>query len=386
MAQALVLAALLVVPYLLLSLPRRWDRLRFLSPVVVCYLLGLVVGNLGLLGPGAPRLDEDLRRLVLYTCGGAVLAAIPLLLVTLDVVGWLRLSGKTTLSCALCFGSVSAVCVSSALFFAPRIEHGWKLAGMLTGTFTGSAPNLAAVGLALQAPPELIVQLTAADLVVAGLYAGLLLTPAARVFAWVLPPFQRTDGESAPTPDEEVAARPSRAAFLAALALGVVVAGLGFGATFALPLGWSHLGNAAAIVTVTTVGIGLSFVPRVRANRACYPLGDYFLLVFILALGSLADLQQLARSSGWIVLWTTVSLVGSCALHVLLCRLLGIDRDTAAITQAAGILTPAFAAPLANALGNRELILSGISSALVGLAVGTYLGLAVSWVARALTT
>jgi uncharacterized membrane protein len=69
----------------------------------------------------------------------------------------------------------------------------------------------------------------------------------------------------------------------------------------------------------------------------------------------------------------------SLALHVALCRLTDIDRDTTVITSTAALFGPAFIGPVSVRLGNRGVFVSGLMSGLVGYAVGNYLGLFVAW-------
>ncbi|MFY1828668.1 DUF819 family protein [Myxococcus fulvus] len=69
-------------------------------------------------------------------------------------------------------------------------------------------------------------------------------------------------------------------------------------------------------------------------------------------------------------------------LHFSLAALFRIDADTVLITSTATIFGPAFIAPVARALGNRELMVSGITTGLMGFSLGTYLGLALSWLLR----
>ena len=48
----------------------------------------------------------------------------------------------------------------------------------------------------------------------------------------------------------------------------------------------------------------------------------------------------------------------------------------------ATIFGPPFIGPVARALRNRELMVSGLTTGIMGYAVGTYLGLAVAWLLR----
>jgi uncharacterized membrane protein len=66
-------------------------------------------------------------------------------------------------------------------------------------------------------------------------------------------------------------------------------------------------------------------------------------------------------------------------VHVALCRLSRIDRDTTVITSTAALFGPAFIGPVSVRFGNRAVFVSGLMSGLVGYAVGNYLGLLVAW-------
>ena len=181
MSYALHAALILGLPLAVVLLARRAPRLP--SPVITCYVLGLVLGNLGL------PLE---REPILTLAGVAVLLAIPLLLFSADLVGALRLARRTLISSALCCLSVALVALVSAPLFAPAVgPEAWKVAGMLAGTYTGSLPNLIAIAGALSVEPALQTQVVAADLVAAGVYGLFLLSPGVRVFAWLLPPFPR---------------------------------------------------------------------------------------------------------------------------------------------------------------------------------------------------
>ena len=137
--------------------------------------------------------------------------------------------------------------------------------------------------------------------------------------------------------------------------------------------------EAVAILAITTAAIGFSFIPRVRALRGTFEAGNYILLVFCVTIGTIANFAEVLRSSGWIIAYVAVVIFTSLFLHVTLCRLTGIDRDTTVITSTAALFGPAFIGPVSVRLGNRAVFVSGLMSGLVGYAVGNYLGLFVAW-------
>ena len=72
-------------------------------------------------------------------------------------------------------------------------------------------------------------------------------------------------------------------------------------------------------------------------------------------------------------------MVGSILLHYLLAFFFRIDRDTTIITSTAAIYGPAFVGPIAEVLKNRAVVISGLTTGLVGYAVGNYLGLGLAY-------
>lgn len=353
----------------------RSERLpRWLDPVILAYAIGLLLGNLGYGLDAKSPVGEGVLT-------AAVLLGIPLLLLPADFLAWLRLAPRTAASTGIVFLSVALTTVLSGLYFMPRVgEQGWIVAGMLTGTYTGSAPNLVAVGKALGVQPEVQVRVLATDFVVAGTFCFVLLSPAVKLLLRWLKPFQPAEQPQG-EPKEVVAGPIPWRDWAQAGALGLGVAALAGGLALLLPKEFQELG---AIFGVTALGIGASLSPRVRALRSSVVMGDYWILVFCLAFGSLADLRQLWGGLTWIFAWTVAVLVISVALHWLLCRPLGIDRDTAVITSAAAIFGPALIPAVAANLDNRELVLSGVTAALAGLALGSYLGVGVAYALQAL--
>ncbi|MEZ4685529.1 MAG: DUF819 family protein [Bacteroidia bacterium] len=65
-------------------------------------------------------------------------------------------------------------------------------------------------------------------------------------------------------------------------------------------------------------------------------------------------------------------------LHLLWAKLFRIDADTFIITSVAAICSPLFVPPVARALGNKAIITSGMTTGVLGFAVGNWLGLAVA--------
>lgn len=362
---ALQVAFFVLVPAAAIWLEKRIRIVSVLGSVALCYVIGFVIGNL----PGAP-VDS---QLAMNLSTASVALAIPLLLFSLDFAGWLRQAPRTLLAFAWV---VVAVCIATALarpLFADRVEDSAKVAGMLVGVYTGGTPNLAAVGKALGVTSETFVMVNAADVLVSAPYFLFLITLGPGVFGRILklPEVSADDME----PPQASVVRSSHVA--AGIALAVICVGLGVGASSLLPPVIPE--EAIAILVITTSAIAFSFVPRARALQGTFEAGNYILLIFCVTIGTIADFGEVVRSSIWIVAYVATVIFTSLILHIGLCKLSGIDRDTTVITSTAALFGPAFIGPVAVRLKNRSVFVSGLMSGLVGYAVGNYLGLLVAW-------
>jgi uncharacterized membrane protein len=110
-----------------------------------------------------------------------------------------------------------------------------------------------------------------------------------------------------------------------------------------------------------------------------YELGEYLLLIFCVAMGSLADARVLGGGSTTLVLFVWGVMGLAIVLHTALSVLMGIDADSTLICSTATIYGPAQIGPVAAALKNRALVGPGLTLGLAGIALGNYLGLLTAW-------
>ena len=360
---------------------KRFALVDKIGAVVVCYAAGIVLGNAGILPKGAASV-QDIAASV------AVPIALPLMFFSLDVGAWARSSGRALLAFGL--EVIAVVVVSVAGFFLFRGSIGpetWKLTGMLNGVYTGGTINLAAIGTALRVSPTLYVAANTSDIVISGLYLLFLVTIGKKVIGAFLPAYRKPTGKAAQIQVEEWGTYTgffSRQRFLPLLgALGLALLIFGVGAVFSLILP-GQWGTITTILVITTMGIAASFIAPIRRIRMTYQLGHYFILVFCLVVGSMADLGRLAGAIPGVIGYVSVAIFGSLIVHVLLCAIFRIDTDTMIITSVAGICSPPFVPMVAAALKNRDIIVPGIITGIVGWVIGTYLGIGISTALNAL--
>ena len=134
------------------------------------------------------------------------------------------------------------------------------------------------------------------------------------------------------------------------------------------------------ILGITSFGIAASFLPKIRNLPQTFSSANYLLLVFAVAMGSRANFTQLLSASTTLFYFCGFVVLGSVLLHFLMSFIFRIDRDTVIIASTAAIFGPAFIGPVANAIGNRDIIAMGIALGLIGYAIGNYLGLGLAYI------
>jgi len=340
----------------------------WLSPVILSYAAGILLSNLTPL-PLNPAISHRMSE-------GTVLLAIPLLLYSTDILGWFKLAKSTILSFALCVVSGLVMTVFAAWLFKNQTEHVAHLSGMITGIYTGGIPNMNAIGIATRAPESLYIYLNAADVVIGGSYLIFLTSFAPRVFGRLLPTFNQRISLSVPlAPTENQLKRENLKEIGIAFLLTFGIIGVSVALTVALTGGLESV--SLIILLLTTFSVLGSLSKKVRTLRGSYDLGDYFLLMFCVAIGMLANFQDLATEGLQAMLFMAVIWVGMVVLHVLLSRWFQIDRDTTMITATAALYGPPFIGQIARVINNRSLVFSGVATGLLGYALGNYLGISI---------
>lgn len=365
-----------VTPAIAIWAADRFKPAKVLGPVVLAYGAGIIVANI----PGL-RLDENFGQSL---AGGAVLIAIPLLLFSTEVKKWLSLAKNLLISFALaCVAAVSGAAIV-AWNFRSATDEWWKIAGMLVGVYVGGTANMSAVGYALEVKQETFVVLNTADLITGGAYLFFLLSVAQRLLSKVLPPFKaEAHHEAFEHPGETLSkwTRGHIAPMAKSFGLTVLMVAASVGLSFLLTRSL-HVG--VVMLVITTLGIAASLSPTVRGWNGSFELGEYALLIFCAAMGSLADGSKVTGTSLTLFSFVLMVMTLSAVIHFALCALFRIDVDTAIISSTATIFGPPFIGPVAAALKNRALVGPGLTLGLAGIALGTYLGLATAYALRAL--
>lgn len=378
MLQILQVLIIFAIPMLILWASKKHKVIRTLSPILVAYAIGIVWGNI----PGIP-LDRGISDLLTQV---SVPIAIPLILFSADFVKWLKSAKKTVISFLLMILSAFLAALLAAWIFRGTVDEFAKISGMMIGVYTGGTPNLMAVGMMLEAKKDTLVLVSTCDSILGGGYFLLLISVIKPLLSKILRPFESSSQDE--MIEEKIPEFSSldkkgkiKAAKGISLALLICIGGLGISAGIAL-LATGNLDVAIVMLGVTTVGVGMSFIKKMKNLKYTFEVGQYLILVFSIALGTMVNIKEMLSSSPAVLGFVAVAMFGAIIIHVILAVIFKIDVDTAIITSTAGIYGPAFVVPVADAIKNKEVIVAGLTAGLVGYAVGNYLGLLVYSIAN----
>ena len=406
----------LSAPVLLIYLTKISKLLNRLGAVVLAYLLGLFIGNIGIIPAASNGFREilgarsylpeaefqnyfaaskltDSDILVNQIAGLQdilmtiiIPLAIPLLLFSLDIRKWLKLAKRAVLSLILAMVSLLIAVFAGFYLFADSITESWKVAGMLVGVYTGGTPNLAAIGTALNVSPNIFVLTHTYDLIIGALALLFLMTIAQRLFHVFLPKFKLVHkaenayqiGDEADDIEnfDPLFKRKAVPDILKALGVSVLIFAVGGGLSLLVS---KPTDTIVAILSITTLGLLASLIKPISRLRNSFQLGMYLIIVFSLVVSSMANLSNMFQIEFLqLFLYVLFVVFGSIIIHVGLAGIFKIDADTTIISITALTYSPPFVPAVASALKNKDLIISGLTIGILGYAFGTYLGVIVA--------
>lgn len=374
----LQVALIFILPQFFVILSKKYKFFKFLSPIVLCYLAGILFVNI-------PFLNWD-TGFSMTISEISVPIAIALILFSADIVKWLHLAKTTTKSFILVIISALVAALTMGLLFADKIPEGWKISGMLTGCYTGGTPNLIAIGKSLEMTSENIVLVNMCDMLCGGVYFILLSTVLIKLYRRFLPKFDEskvTQGEQQSIPALEPIFENGLKRGWLNIGFALVIAILATGASVGIAIALTgNMDTLAVILSVTTISIGLSFWKKLRNTKGTAAMGQYAVYIFSIAIGGTVDLELFFKSSPIFLAFTASVMISALVIHFILCKIFKVDADTALITSTAGVYGPAFIAPVSEAMNNRYVVLSGLITGIFGYAVGTYLGVGIAYLIK----
>lgn len=375
----LTILYLFIVPLSVVMAAKKWPIIEKISPMVILYIIGLTIGNIGIVGESAKAVCTNVSNVV-------VLLSIPLMLLGCDFNKW---STGTVLKVFL-VGLFSVLAVTVAGFFMFRgqaVEAGLdtadfaRVSAAMTGIYTGGIPNFAPVSKAVNLPQHLFLMVSGYDLVVTSLYLIFIVVLGRPLVQWLF--HKKVDIDSTQeTQDETVTTTTDNKSFWQKVgnrAIGIGVAVLLVAAAYGLSLLLPIENNTAVIIiTLTTLSLLLSFWKPTKKLEGTFDVGLYFVYVFCLAVATMVNVHDLEFSKYLFILYyIAFAVFGSLVLQILFAKIFKIDGDMTLAASISLINSPPFVPMVAAVLHNKDVILPGIAIGLLGYAVGNYLGIGI---------
>lgn len=379
MNTVLVGAIYIFGPVMLLYGCKKSAWLNQFGTVGLAYVFGIILGNIGLIKPEIKPLQENLTSVT-------IALALPLLLFSINIKQWSRLALKTGFAILLGILSVMLIIVIGHYFLKDKINECWKVAGLMVGVYIGATANMASIMKALHVDPETFVLVNAYDILICIPYFFFLITSAQPVLKKILPHFKPLNdkvgiGHEIDDFDgwdayREIHRKEVIWPLLLALLLSGTIAGISLYLSRFFPADYQ---TAATILCITALSILMSLIPQVNKIRKTFQSGMYLIVIFCIVVGSMADFSIFTTKSLYLAAFISLVIVGSMFFQVLFSRLFKIDADTTIIASTAFIFSAPFVPTVANALRNKEIILSGITIGIIGYATGNFLGISLAY-------
>ena len=382
----IILACYIIFPILIIEAFKRWTIVQKIGTVVLAYAVGIIASLCGVFHFADPAIGATFTKLQSTVMNVAVPLAIPLMLFNCDFKLWTKSLPKTTWALVTGIAAVIVASISGYFIFRHHVPEIGKVTGMMAGIYTGGTMNFNALGAALNVDRSVMAIVLAFQMVITTPYIFFLLGGGYKIFRKLLPYKDithkgRMDEDEVETNDvENYRGMFEKKNFLGMMkGLGLSVIFLAVGAGLALLI-TGTLNELVVILTITTLSIIASFFKPVRELPKTFELGMFFILIFSVIVASMFDINSVNGGSlyiGGFVLWIIGVSVG---LHLLLCRIAKVSGDLFCVCQVGLLCSPPFVPPIAGAMKNKKVLISGIVVGLVGYAIGTYLGALLAWI------
>ena len=384
----------ILMPALLVVLCQRIGLLEKLGVVVLAFATGITIAMTIDLAAYFPAdvimpIQKNISEI-------SIAIALPLLLFSINVKSAINMAGDTLKGMGLALLSVIVVSIAGAVIFSGEVDQIWQVAGMSVGAYTGGGPNMGAIKTAIEGDDSIFLTMVTYDLIFSAMYLVFVMTIAQKIFGLFLKPYEsKNDSADSDTSEsyagmEHMTDESSNAykklvkptlipQTLLALLCSLVAVGASVGIASLLP---ESLSSVMTIILITSFGLAASFISKIRLLENSFQLGMYLILVFCFTTGTMIDTNIISNIDLSLAGYITFILVGSLILQAIFCKLAKIDTDTFLITSSAAIMSVPFIPVISGALKNREILLPGFAAAIIGYAVGNYLGTLVANISR----
>lgn len=357
---------ILILPMLLFRLEK---QMKWLKSIVMAYVLGVVIGNV---------LPDFFDHGVLTELTGvSIILAIPLMLFSSNIKMWLQQPKKLLVAYALAVVATSISVAIGWFVFQDSMNELPLISGMIEGVYTGGTVNLNAVGYAFEAPEEMMVLLNGYDMAFSGVYLLLIFTILPKVLKYVLQDDNNIQNDIQIEQQAdffELGIKKQLVNLGKGIGLSAVILGLVVGISILLTGKMHELIIIFGVTGLALIGSNFKIFKDIKGNMV---MADYFMIIFGFTLGAQANVSELLSGHTDLLKYFAVIYSTMLIVHLILSRIFKIDVDAFLVSSTAAIFGPPFIGPVAESLDRRNLIAPGIIVALMGNAIGTYLGILV---------
>ncbi len=383
----------LVTPALAIFLCKRYSWLGKLGPIMVLYGVGMLLGSIKI--NGASLFPNEITAMQNILSTAMVPLAIPLMLYSC-VFNKKEIGRHFTAMITGLAGVVIAV-VLGYFLCKDHVHEANKVAGMLTGVYTGGTINMAAIKESLQADNQTYILIQTYDIVICLAYLVFLLLGGFKLFRKWLPNTSQLvpKGKKHQLSPEEMEEQKKLEEDLkfeeqgfssiftrqgmknTLVLLGTTLGLVALSAGITLLVSGGQLNMTIFFLLITTFAILMSYVKNIHNRKEHYNIGLYCIYIFSLVIATMADFSSLKESlttDYWMPTFVFMAVFGSLLISALLGKLFKVDADTMVITSVAYINSPAFVPMISAAMRNRKTLIPGLTIGVIGFAVGNYLG------------
>lgn len=378
------LALMLLAAGLFPALERRyrWRLFALLPPIVLTYLVVMLLAVLGLW----QRTDE-IRAAQSLLIAQLLPALLFLLMTGCDLRAILALGPRLLAVFACAMGSILLAIVLCFLLFRYALPaDGWQMLAALSATWTGGSANLLAVQQSIglsdsSLSPVLLADALSYSLWVVVLFASAPLAGAFNRWSGARAATESVASDPAPSTASETPAAAGAGEILCWLGLALLVAAAAQALAPLLPAGGFLTQTSWALLLATVAGLATAPTPLARLPGAA-ALGGALLAGVVAVLGSQSNFAGIAAAPLFVLCGLSVLavhavlLAGAAKLFRFDLHLCGI----ASLAQIGGVAS----APLLAATYSTALVPAAVLMAMLGLVLGTGIGLSMATLLSAL--
>lgn len=384
----LITTIYLIFPIIIVSIFHKWKFFQKIGTVIMSYFVGLLMSLTGMVAFEIGSAEfVTLSTIQKWIMNLTVPLAIPLMLFGSDFKLWSKSLPKTMITLA---GGIISIVIAIVLAFFVFQDKGItdlaNVSSMMVGIYTGGSMNFFALASILHVNSNIVTLVYTFEMLVTFPLILFIVAGGYKLFRRLLPfsnkiqiKSEEKDVTTIDCGEENYANMLNKNIFpktMFAFLLSIVFLLIGVCLSIYLT---GKLSELIIIMTVTTLAIVASCSKKIRNLPKTFELGMLLILIFSIVVASQFDITALNTSAFTLLCFILFIMLTAVVLHILFCRFVKIDGDLFTVSNIALLCSPPFVPPVVGAMGNKKVLISGIVIGLVGYAVGTYLGVALSY-------